>query len=126
MAYSPPNVWLHADNDVDDENLQALSDDLEYIHAKSGDVNYIAVTPARLTDSPVFSIVHRKRYLFYRSTGAIVDLTAVEPEDSITLSESSVKTGVFQRYDLDSISWLAYGTLDQVTGVGWCEEDDNP
>ena len=125
MAYSAPNVWEHADNDVNDVQLQKYSDDLEYIHDKSGDNTDVVCTPSRLS-STVFNIVHRQRYLFYRSTGAIKDLSLIE--DDITLSEDNgaATDGPFQRYDLDSISWLQYGTLYQVTGVGWCEEDDNP
>lgn len=71
--------------------------------------------------SATFFFVHTHRYLHFSSTGALRDVRGVFPD--VSLSESDSGVGVL---DLDTISWLGYGTLYMVTGVSACLESAEP
>lgn len=70
------------------------------------------------TDSDYW-ILHRHRYLHYKSTGAIEDPAGTGTAVSLSNEED------FNVYDLDSVDWLAYGQMYKVTGVDFCMEDSN-
>jgi hypothetical protein len=126
MAYSVPKQWAHGDT-VTHTNMQKYSDDLDAVYAKTGaaKLNYAilgsyAIFDAVNFEDSMYSFIHRKRFLWFRSSGAIVDpLRFADPaglagEDDITISETETDYGI---YDLDSVNWLVYGALYFVTGV---------
>jgi len=124
MAYAVPKVWEHGDVPTA-ADMDKYSDALDAIHAKSGDVarNYAALRErefyrAEFADSDYF-LVHKFRYLFFKSTGSIVSLADSTQTES--LSDGGAAWGV---YDLDGVSWLAYGMVYQVTGVSFCFESE--
>jgi hypothetical protein len=65
-----------------------------------------------------FWVTHVFRYLHFGSTGILHDTAGVYPDTS--LSEGDGNHGVL---DLDSLGWLAYGRVYEVTGCTWCQED---
>ena len=67
-----------------------------------------------------FTFIHTQRWLHYTSSGAIEDLAGLE--DAVSLSNDST----YNFYDLDTVSWLSYGSLYRVTGVDVCFEDYEP
>lgn len=66
------------------------------------------------------TFTHTFRYLAYKSTGAIRDITGLA--DDVSLSD----TGDINFFDLDTVGWLAYGMTYIVTGVTHCIEVDFP
>lgn len=126
MAYAVPKQWAHGDT-VSHTNMQKYSDSLNAIYALCGDA---PVNPAVLWsyehfdatnfEGSFYTFVHRHRYLWFKSTGAIVDPVreadpaGVAGEDDTGLTENQTNYGI---YDLESISWLTYGALYYVTGT---------
>lgn len=132
MAYAVPKQWAHGET-VSHTNMQKYSDGLNAIHAKTGDAayNYAILWPYDnydvVYDNSFYVFVHKKRYLWFRSTGELVDpVRHADPaglagEDDIGLSETGTDYGI---YDLESIDWLVYGALYYVTGVTVAMEID--
>jgi hypothetical protein len=133
MAYAVPKQWAHGDT-VSHTNMQKYSDSLNAIYAKSGDAkinpavlwSYEQWDPANFENS-FYTFVHKQRYLWFKSTGAIVDPVrdadpaGVAGEDDVSLSENQDNYGV---YDLETIGWLTYGSIYYVTGVSATWEYD--
>jgi hypothetical protein len=112
----PKNTWAAGDYPTAAE-LQKYSDSLNAIHATLGNSAVNMATIANVS-SAHYTLVHTARYLWFRSTGLLVDPAGIE--DSISLSDPDRPT----RYDLDQVSWLTYGATYYVTGVSWCAESE--
>ncbi len=76
----------------------------------------------------MFTMKHTKRWLVYRSTGDIYDMTEVmagvpldDIENHTTLGDCGEITCAF---DLHSVDWLSYGMMYIVEGCEWAMEDD--
>lgn len=124
MAYQVPPRWAHGDTDVTHTEMQKYSDAIAAIYAVAGGGKKHWATWANQSDIGVsnpFVLIHRGRWLFFSSNGAIVDPSGVG--DTVTISEVD---DTWTRYDLDTVDWLAYGQIYHVTGVSWCMEDDDP
>lgn len=98
--------------------LNAIDTALDAAHDALGDVALNFPTLADVS-SAVFTMPHMKRYLWFRSTGAIVDPAGIGETVSIS-DENNAPT----KYDLNSVSWLYYGMIYHVTGVAWCLESE--
>jgi hypothetical protein len=77
--------------------------------------------PAEHMSESAFGLIHCYRYLHFASTGTLHDIQSAYPD--VSLSEDSDGHGVL---DLNSLGWLNYGRLYEVTGVTWCQESVNP
>lgn len=126
MAYAVPRQWTHGDT-VSHTNMQKYSDSLNAIYAKRGDAKLNLAVPSTYEhwdptnfEGSFLTFVHKKRYLWFKSTGSIVDpVREADPaglagEDDVGLTENFTNYGV---YDLESVSWLTYGSIYYVTGV---------
>ena len=117
MAYQVPPRWNHGDITVAAARMNKYSDALNAIYAVRGDVSVSIATLAGQSEA-VFTNIHRERYLYFISDGSIDDPAGIG--DSVSISEVA---GTFTAYDLDTVSWLQYGDLYEVSGVSWCAED---
>ena len=113
----PKNDWQHGDY-VTASELNKYGATLDAAHDALGDVALNFPTLADVS-SAVFTMPHMKRYLWFRSTGAIVDPAGIGETVSIS-DENNAPT----KYDLNSVSWLYYGMIYHVTGVAWCLESE--
>lgn len=120
MAYQVPPRWAEGDTDVTSTEMQKYSDSIAAIYAVAGDAKFQFATAANQSEA-TFVLVHRARWLFFSSNGAIVDPSGAG--DTVTISEVD---DTWTRYDLDTVDWLAYGQVYYVTGVSWCMEDEDP
>lgn len=119
-AYFVPPRWAHGDTDVTSAEMQKYSNSICAIAAIAGSAKLQWAVIAGQSEA-TFTVIHKARWLFFQSTGEIVDPSGVG--ESVSISEVD---GTFTRYDLDTVDWLAYGQLYQVTGVSWCMEDSEP
>ena len=125
MAYSVPKQWSHGDIPTA-ADFNRYSDGCNDIVGRIGSVTVafcvpeanrlLVATEEVLGDT--FACVHRARYLHYRGTGNLTNL-----DSSKSSALSAPDGGGVGVYDLDSVSWLAYGQLYFVTGVDFCVED---
>jgi hypothetical protein len=112
----PKNTFAQGEYPVATE-MNKFSTSLDAIHGILGDSAVNLATIAGIS-SAVFTMVHTARYLWFRSTGLLVDPAGIE--DAISLSDPDRPT----RYDLDQVSWLVYGATYYVTGCAWCAESE--
>jgi hypothetical protein len=111
--------WSHGDQPTA-AMMTLYSTALTEAHDSLGDV---AVNPLyRKVSEAEFTIRHTLRYLHFTSTGAVVDPAGVGKEVGLS-EDGDTGKGVL---DLESVSWLAYGSLYWVTGVSACVEDWEP
>jgi hypothetical protein len=125
MATITTQPWAEGDL-IDAVDLQKISDDLNAIHAESGDVLRQSGSRQTYTTEASgqqivkgHSLRHFFRYLIYSGTGTIEDPAGLG--DDVSLSDSGTDTGI---YDLDSVSWLYRGKFYRAEGDGllWCRE----
>ena len=137
-TYAPPSRFSHGDFPTK-ANLDTINDALDAI----GEILSDGTTPQNGEELPRYNpgvffnrekwtaggvnrdgsdywILHKARYLHYVSTGSIVDTAGLETAVSLSNDAS------FNVYDLDSVSWLAYGMMYKVTGVDFCMESTDP
>lgn len=123
MAYSTPDRWAHGDQ-PNATNMQKYSDSLNAIYALVGDAEYF-FPAANLyggeTDTHV--IRHTYRWLFFVGDGTLEDPDAAG--ETITLTDG-YGDGTENRYDLNSVTWLAPGKLYNVAECTWAMEDPDP
>lgn len=118
MAYSTPPRWTHGDT-VADTDMQIYSDDLDALHAVLGDaaVYFPAAHAVPGIDNDQHYFVHRYRWLWFQSDGAIVD-PGNPTVNTQTLTEDTEPTLL----DLNTIEWLFPGKLYSVEGCTWAQE----
>lgn len=113
----PKNTWVHGETPTAAE-INKYGATLDAAHDALGDVALNFPTLADVS-SAVFVLPHRHRYLWFRSTGAIEDMSG--SGDSVSISdENNAPT----KYDLNSVSWLYYGLVYRVVGVSWALESE--
>lgn len=61
---------------------------------------------------------HSFRYLWFKGTGTIVDLS--DSGNTVSLSDDGVPT----QYDLDSVDWMSYGKLYQAINLDFSLESN--
>lgn len=125
MAYAVPFEFSHG-TDPTSANFNTYVDALNDLHGRAGDVRRFPLVllnremlPGADSDNCGYTFRHRKRYLWYRSSGSVVSIDGTQ---SVSLSNTN-SNGV-NVYDLDSITWLAYGDIFRVQGVTWTLEND--
>lgn len=97
--------------------INSIDGALDGAHTAMGDS--ARVYAVKQVSSSRFTFQHRMRYLWFRSTGSIVDPSGVGETVNIS-DENNAPT----KYDLNSVSWLYYGQIYWVTGVSWCIESE--
>ena len=111
-------VWQHGDKPtVAQINEYKTALDAANTALSGGNVQL----PAEHQSEAVFGVLHSYRYLHFGSSGELVDRAGIYP--SVSLSEVDGESGVL---DLDSLGWMNYGRVYEVTGVTWCQEDWEP
>jgi hypothetical protein len=133
MAYSAPPLWEHgdiptaADMNKYSDGLTAIYNAIngkrhapaarwrQYLSA-SADTHFLAVT----TDNSYCVNIHTQRFLFYGGSGQLTNLAGTE---TTSLPDNTGGTNIF---DLDSVGWLNYGLVYEITGVQWAFEDWEP
>ena len=116
MAYEVPQRWEHGNVNVSAANINKYTNSIIALEAIIGSVSKTYATLARQREAS-FTLYHTRRWLWFTSTGAIVDPSGIGT--SVSISEVN---DTFTAYDLDTVEWLTYGSLYTVTGVGWCQE----
>lgn len=108
-------TWVHGDKPTAAQ-INAFKTDLDAAHTALGD--YAWNVGCKTVSESVFHFVHARRYLHFGSSGALVDVFG--NYDDVSLSSGADGWGTL---DLDTVSWLSYGTFYKVTGVSWAIED---
>ena len=137
MAYAVPTVSAHGDMPTA-ASMNKYSDGLNAIYSglNSGK-RYICAATKRQYDTRASDThndamyaqealsycvnVHLWRWLFYKGEGALKNIA--ETEQTPLSNDNPGGTNVF---DLDSVDWLNYGGVYEITGVTWAFEDWEP
>lgn len=117
MSWSTPPTWAHGDIPTGAQ-MQIYSDDEEAIHERTGDASwyFLAAHAAVGVDNDQAYMVHRYRWFWFQSNGALVD--SADATNTVTLTEDTEPTLL----DLNTVSWMYPGKLYYITGVTWCME----
>jgi hypothetical protein len=121
MSYSTPKQWAHGDT-VAAAELQKYSDGLDAIKPMIGEVTINwAVAASLYEDTQEFWLVHKKRWLLYKSTGVVR-----HPLDPVTYPDVDLgDSKTINAFDLDEgVDWLVPGALYKVVGCSVCMEDE--
>lgn len=121
MAYSVPPTWSHGDT-VSAANMQKYSDGLTAIEPSFPPEKITwAHAASMMEDTQTFFIVHKARWLIYKSTGEIQHPTDPTTYPAVSLSD----TETINAADVDQeVSWLVPGMLYKVVGCSVCYEDE--
>lgn len=122
MSYSTPKTWTHGDT-VPAAEMQKYSDGLDAIRSLFVEEKISwAIPQSMMDDTQLHYIVHKRRWLIYRSTGEIRHPTEPETYAAISLSDSETINAV----DVDQeVSWLTAGQLYVVVGCSIAFEDED-
>lgn len=112
-------IWQHGDT-LPAADLNALSAGLNTARVLSGDAVLNVATSGAYGPGAVFFLIHTQRYLHFKSTGKLSNVSGTEETG---LSTGDAEFGVL---DLDGVDWLAYGSLYRVIGCEMACEDDLP
>ena len=119
MPYAAPPRWSHGGTNVSAARMNIYSTNQDIIDGLLGSASYSLASPSGQSEA-TFYLIHKFRYLWFASNGAIEDVSGVGEPVSVTEENST-----FTQFDLDTVDWLFYGDLYKVTGVSWCAEDDD-
>ena len=111
-------TWAHGDRPTHTD-MNTYGTSLTEAHTAMGDVAWQWLYPKG--SEATFTGLHTHRYLKFQSNGEIVDPSGINAP--VSISEDETGFGV---YDLDQLTWLAYGGMYTVTGVSVCCEDWMP
>jgi hypothetical protein len=102
--------------------MQKYSDGLNAIHdALPLEKISWGIPYSNMEDTQTFFLIHKRRWLIYKSTGEIQHPTEPETYPAVSLSD----TGGICAADLDQeVDWLVPGMLYKVVGCSVCFEDD--
>lgn len=111
--------WSHGDV-LPAANLNDLGAALNTARTLSGDAVRNVATSGAYAPGAVFMFVHVQRYLHFKSTGKLQNITNTQ--------ETGLSTGdeTYGVLDLDGVDWLVYGGLYKVTGCEMACEDSEP
>jgi len=112
MALVDRPYFKHGDYPLS-ADLNKLSDNDEYFDEVINPDIFGARYGSRITYS------HTYRYLWFKGTGTIVDLS--DSGNTVSLSDDGVPT----QYDLDSIDWMAYGKLYHAINLDYSLESNS-
>ena len=111
--------WAHGDGNAA-SYFNAYSTELTALRAAIGDAEIVPCVPNQYGSGNVYWFVHRNRWLHFKSTGQIKNAGATQ---QATLSPVN---DTYTSFDLQSLSWLAYGDLYQVVGCQMASEEETP
>ena len=111
--------WTHGDV-VTAAYLNAYSTELTALRASIKDAEIVPCVPHKYGTGNVYRLVHEKRWLHFKSTGQIKNAGGTQ---QATLSPVN---DTYTSFDLQSLSWLAYGDFYQVVGCDMACEEETP
>lgn len=115
-----PHYWQHGDT-VTVTRLNDMITAMDEVYAKTRDYPLrFAVNHA--DNGETFTIFKRGRYLHFGSNGTLEDPANVEPDVTLT-EDADIERGTL---DLDTIDWLATGSMFYVRSVSWVWLDNYP
>jgi hypothetical protein len=120
MAYSTPRTWAYGDT-VPHTDMQKYSDGLNALYdAIPQEKISWGIGYSNMEDTQSFYVVHKARWLIYKSTGVIRHPTEPDIYPDVSLSD----TGGICAFDVDAgVDWIVVGTLYQVVGCSVAFED---
>lgn len=121
MAYSVPKRWSHGDT-VSHTDMQKYSDGLNAIRDSFVEEKQSwCMFDSQMEDTQSIYIIHKFRWLIFKSTGEIQHPTDPDIYPSVSLSESASISAV----DVDQeVGWLVPGALYRVVGCSNAYEDE--
>ena len=111
--------WSHGDK-VTAAYLNAYSTGLTTLRAAIKDAEIVPCVPDAYGSGNKFWFVHRNPWLHFLSTGQIKN---ADGSQQATLSPIN---DTYTSFNLQSLSWLAYGQLYQVVGCQMASEEETP
>lgn len=118
MAYQVPPRWSHGDIPTG-AHMQKYSDALNALKTKAdGGLWNMAGRAGQTGGGTAWTFVHVHRYLYYDSSGEIIDPD--NAENSVALQDPD--DGTWGRYDLSTVGWLYPGKMYNVDDVNGCFE----
>lgn len=112
MAFTTPHTFAHGEYPIADD-MNIFSDNDVYFNGIINPNIFGVRQGSRIT------FLHTYRFLWFNGSGTIVDLAGVG--DTVSISDDGSPT----QYDLDSISWMAYGKIFLVVNCDWSMERSN-
>ena len=119
-AYAVPPNFAHGDKPTA-ANLNKIADGSLHVYERTPDFAWEDLTP-ELGNGERMSFQHFRRYLHYKSSGQVIDPAGLGDTVSLPNTTDDYKNS----YDLDQISWLAYGADYIVQGVSYAAERSAP
>jgi len=111
--------WSHGDTNPASA-LNAYSTALTALRAAIKDAEIVPCVPDAYGSGNKFWFVHRNPWLHFLSTGQIKN---ADGSQQATLSPIN---DTYTSFNLQSLSWLAYGQLYQVVGCQMASEEETP
>lgn len=111
--------WSHGDTNPASA-LNAYGTALTALRASIKDAEIVPCVPHKYGTGNIYRFVHRNRWLHFKSTGQIKNATGTQ---QATLSPVN---DTYTSFDLQSLSWLAYGDFYQVVGCDMACEEETP
>lgn len=108
--------WAHGDT-VSAANLNAYSTELTALHDRILNTRIRMATPNQYGSGNIYRFVHRNRWLHFKSTGQIKNAAGTQQATLSPINDT------YTSFDLQSVSWLAYGDLYQVVGCQMASEE---
>ena len=108
--------WSHGDT-VSAANMNAYSTELTALHARILNTRIRMATPNQYGSGNIYRFVHRNRWLHFKSTGQIKNAAGTQQATLSPINDT------YTSFDLQSVSWLAYGDLYQVVGCQMASEE---
>ena len=108
--------WSHGDT-VSAANMNAYSTELTALHDRIGNTRIRMATPNQYGSGNIYRFVHRNRWLHFKSTGQIKNAAGTQQATLSPINDT------YTSFDLQSLSWLAYGDLYQVVGCQMASEE---
>ena len=108
--------WSHGDT-VSAANMNAYSTELTALHARILNTRIRMATPNQYGSGNIYRFVHRNRWLHFKSTGQIKNAAGTQQATLSPINDT------YTSFDLQSLSWLAYGDLYRVVGCQMASEE---
>ncbi len=108
--------WSHGDT-VTAAYLNAYSTELTALHDRIFNTRIRMATPNQYGSGNIYRFVHRNRWLHFKSTGQIKNAAGTQQATLSPINDT------YTSFDLQSVSWLAYGDLYQVVGCQMASEE---
>ena len=111
--------WSHGDK-VTAAYLNAYSTGLTTLRNVIKDAEIVSCVPNQYGSGNIYWFVHRQRWLHFKSTGQIKNAAGTQQATLSPINDT------YTSFDLQTLSWLAYGQLYQVVGCQMACEEETP